>query len=100
MNIDRRGVAELNVRQQELLKLLQENGVTYNVYGDSNCRYQEDRDYEPTPDDGTAFVGYISCDTWGRMFCYKNVTLILDCAAFISMHQRLRCAWIAYHGGA
>ena len=30
-NIDKLGAAELNVRQQELLKLLQENGVTYNV---------------------------------------------------------------------
>jgi len=35
-NIDKLGAAELNVRQQELLKLLQENGVTYNVYGESN----------------------------------------------------------------
>jgi len=35
-NIDKLGVSELKVRQQELLKLLQENGVTYNVYGDSN----------------------------------------------------------------
>ena len=35
-NIDRLGVQELQSRQQELLKLLQENGVTYNVYGDPN----------------------------------------------------------------
>ena len=35
-NIDRLGAAELKIRQQELLKLLQENGVTYNVYGDNN----------------------------------------------------------------
>jgi len=35
-NIDKLGAVELNVRLQELLKLLQENGVTYNVYGDSN----------------------------------------------------------------
>lgn len=27
---------ELKIRQQELLKLLEENGVTYNVYGDPN----------------------------------------------------------------
>lgn len=36
VNIDKLGVDELKVRQQELLKILQENGVTYNVYGDSN----------------------------------------------------------------
>jgi uncharacterized circularly permuted ATP-grasp superfamily protein/uncharacterized alpha-E superfamily protein len=35
-NIETLGVDELKTRQQELLKLLQENGVTYNVYGDSN----------------------------------------------------------------
>ncbi len=35
-NIDKLGAAELNVRHQELLKLLQENGVTYNVYGDNS----------------------------------------------------------------
>ncbi len=35
-NIESLGIDELRVRQQELLKLLQENGVTYNVYGDSN----------------------------------------------------------------
>ncbi len=35
-NIDQLGTAELRSRQQELLKILQENGVTYNVYGDSN----------------------------------------------------------------
>jgi uncharacterized circularly permuted ATP-grasp superfamily protein/uncharacterized alpha-E superfamily protein len=35
-NIDSLGVEELKTRQQELLKLLQENGVTYNVYGDTN----------------------------------------------------------------
>lgn len=35
-NIERLGTGELKVRQQELLKILQENGVTYNVYGDSN----------------------------------------------------------------
>ncbi len=33
-NIDGLGAQELQSRQQELLKLLQENGVTYNVYGD------------------------------------------------------------------
>jgi uncharacterized circularly permuted ATP-grasp superfamily protein/uncharacterized alpha-E superfamily protein len=36
INIDRLGPDELKVRQHELLKLLQENGVTYNIYGDSN----------------------------------------------------------------
>jgi uncharacterized circularly permuted ATP-grasp superfamily protein/uncharacterized alpha-E superfamily protein len=35
-NIEGLGVDELQNRQQELLKLLQENGVTYNVYGDPN----------------------------------------------------------------
>lgn len=35
-NIEGLGTAELKNRQQELLKLLQENGVTYNVYGDTN----------------------------------------------------------------
>jgi uncharacterized circularly permuted ATP-grasp superfamily protein/uncharacterized alpha-E superfamily protein len=35
-NIDTLGVEELKTRQQEILKLLQENGVTYNVYGDTN----------------------------------------------------------------
>jgi uncharacterized circularly permuted ATP-grasp superfamily protein/uncharacterized alpha-E superfamily protein len=35
-NIDTLGTAELKNRQQELLKILQENGVTYNVYGDTN----------------------------------------------------------------
>jgi uncharacterized circularly permuted ATP-grasp superfamily protein/uncharacterized alpha-E superfamily protein len=35
-NIEKLGTNELKVRQQELLKLLQENGVTYNVYGDTN----------------------------------------------------------------
>jgi uncharacterized circularly permuted ATP-grasp superfamily protein/uncharacterized alpha-E superfamily protein len=35
-NIDALGTAELKNRQQELLKILQENGVTYNVYGDTN----------------------------------------------------------------
>ncbi len=35
-NIENLGTHELKIRQQELLKLLQENGVTYNVYGDSN----------------------------------------------------------------
>ena len=34
VNVDSIGQAELKNRQQELLKLLQENGVTYNVYGD------------------------------------------------------------------
>jgi uncharacterized circularly permuted ATP-grasp superfamily protein/uncharacterized alpha-E superfamily protein len=34
-NVDTLGPAELKNRQQELLKLLQENGVTYNVYGDA-----------------------------------------------------------------
>ncbi len=35
-NINALGATELKSRQQELLKLLQENGVTYNVYGDLN----------------------------------------------------------------
>ncbi len=35
-NIETLGVGELKSRQQELLKILQENGVTYNVYGDTN----------------------------------------------------------------
>lgn len=35
-NIEKLGTNELKARQQELLKLLQENGVTYNVYGDTN----------------------------------------------------------------
>jgi uncharacterized circularly permuted ATP-grasp superfamily protein/uncharacterized alpha-E superfamily protein len=35
-NIEGLGIPELKNRQQELLKLLQENGVTYNVYGDPN----------------------------------------------------------------
>ena len=35
-NIEGLDNAELKNRQQELLKLLQENGVTYNVYGDTN----------------------------------------------------------------
>jgi uncharacterized circularly permuted ATP-grasp superfamily protein/uncharacterized alpha-E superfamily protein len=35
-NIENLGTSELKNRQQELLKLLQENGVTYNVYGDTN----------------------------------------------------------------
>lgn len=35
-NIDGLGIKELKNREQELLKLLQENGVTYNVYGDPN----------------------------------------------------------------
>ena len=34
-NVESIGTDELKNRQQELLKLLQENGVTYNVYGDS-----------------------------------------------------------------
>ena len=34
-NLDQLGASELKVRHQELLKLLQENGVTYNVYGDN-----------------------------------------------------------------
>ncbi|HVD99879.1 MAG TPA: circularly permuted type 2 ATP-grasp protein [Cytophagaceae bacterium] len=33
-NIEGLGIKELKIREQELLKLLQENGVTYNVYGD------------------------------------------------------------------
>ncbi|MEO7991846.1 MAG: hypothetical protein ABI663_19990, partial [Chryseolinea sp.] len=35
-NIENLGTAELKNRQQELLKILQENGVTYNVYGDTS----------------------------------------------------------------
>lgn len=35
-NIDALGGAELKKREQELLKLLQENGVTFNSYGDTN----------------------------------------------------------------
>ncbi len=35
-NVDSLGTEELKNRHQELLKLLQENGVTYNVYGDPN----------------------------------------------------------------
>lgn len=35
-NIEILGIAELKNRHQELLKILQENGVTYNVYGDVN----------------------------------------------------------------
>ena len=35
-NIEKLGVQELKVRQQELLQMLEENGVTYNVYGESN----------------------------------------------------------------
>src|SRR5688500_9427186 len=35
-NIENLDGGELRDRQQELLKLLEENGVTYNVYGDSN----------------------------------------------------------------
>jgi uncharacterized circularly permuted ATP-grasp superfamily protein/uncharacterized alpha-E superfamily protein len=35
-NIDLLGTQELKERQQELLKLLQENGVTYNVHGDTS----------------------------------------------------------------
>ncbi len=33
-NAEKLGAEEINTRQGELLKLLQENGVTYNVYGD------------------------------------------------------------------
>lgn len=36
VNAESLGAAELKNRQQELLKLLQENGVTYNIYGDPN----------------------------------------------------------------
>src|SRR6187402_1423961 len=36
VNAENLGAAELKNRQQELLKLLQENGVTYNIYGDPN----------------------------------------------------------------
>lgn len=35
-NIENLGPTEFKNRQQELLKLLEENGVTYNVYGDNN----------------------------------------------------------------
>lgn len=70
------------------------------VFGDSSCRYDETRDYEATPDNGMEFVGYVTCDGWKRMFCYKNVTLINGCGQLIGMSQRLRCAWLAYHGGA
>lgn len=35
-NIENLGAIEFKSRQQELLKLLKENGVTYNVYGDTN----------------------------------------------------------------
>ena len=35
-NIENLGTTELKNRQQELLKILQENGVTYNVYGDTD----------------------------------------------------------------
>lgn len=35
-NIENLGAAEFKSRHQELLKLLKENGVTYNVYGDSD----------------------------------------------------------------
>ncbi|MFM9837547.1 MAG: circularly permuted type 2 ATP-grasp protein [Cyclobacteriaceae bacterium] len=35
-NIESLGPIEFKNRQQELLKLLKENGVTYNVYGDTN----------------------------------------------------------------
>src|SRR5688572_15062815 len=35
-NVDKFSGEELKNREQELLKLLQENGVTYNVYNDSN----------------------------------------------------------------
>jgi uncharacterized circularly permuted ATP-grasp superfamily protein/uncharacterized alpha-E superfamily protein len=35
-NIESLGSEEFKIRQLELLKLLRENGVTYNVYGDSN----------------------------------------------------------------
>jgi uncharacterized circularly permuted ATP-grasp superfamily protein/uncharacterized alpha-E superfamily protein len=35
-NAENLGVAELKNREQELFKLLQENGVTYNVYGDAD----------------------------------------------------------------
>lgn len=35
-NIEALGGAELKKREQELLKLLQENGVTFNSYGDTN----------------------------------------------------------------
>ncbi len=36
VNIEHLSTEELKGRQQELLKLLKENGVTYNVYGDTN----------------------------------------------------------------
>lgn len=35
-NVEQFGVEELRNRQAELLKLLKENGVTYNVYGDTD----------------------------------------------------------------
>jgi uncharacterized circularly permuted ATP-grasp superfamily protein/uncharacterized alpha-E superfamily protein len=35
-NIEKLGPIEFQNRQKELLKLLEENGVTYNVYGDTN----------------------------------------------------------------
>lgn len=35
-NVEKFGVEELRNRQAELLKLLKENGVTYNVYGDTD----------------------------------------------------------------
>src|SRR5690349_12498020 len=35
-NIERLSTDELKTRQQELLNLLKENGVTYNIYGDPN----------------------------------------------------------------
>jgi uncharacterized circularly permuted ATP-grasp superfamily protein len=35
-NIEHLSIPELQNRQQEVLKLLQENGVTYNVYGESD----------------------------------------------------------------
>jgi uncharacterized circularly permuted ATP-grasp superfamily protein/uncharacterized alpha-E superfamily protein len=35
-NVEHLGVEELKGRQMELLKLLKENGVTYNVYGDTD----------------------------------------------------------------
>jgi uncharacterized circularly permuted ATP-grasp superfamily protein/uncharacterized alpha-E superfamily protein len=36
VNVESLGGEELKSREQELLKILQENGVTYNVYGDSD----------------------------------------------------------------
>jgi uncharacterized circularly permuted ATP-grasp superfamily protein/uncharacterized alpha-E superfamily protein len=35
-NLDHLSASELKIRHQELLKQLQENGVTYNVYGDNS----------------------------------------------------------------